>query len=200
MKKNLPQKSNRNLSGFEQRLTIGSELLNQEELNNEEVYFHFMCGKNALFENRVYEAIEYFNKVISYFENISADKRFIMILGRKVPYDEYINSLLLRGNANYSLQNDNLAIKDYTKCIAADNSNIGAYRNRAICYMHTNLIDYAIKDLSVIAKIKEYCPEIHRYLGYCYEKIKDKNNSKLHFSTAADQGDKESIKTLIDDK
>lgn len=200
MKKNLPQKSNRNLSGFEQRLTIGSELLNQEESNNDEVYFHFMCGKNALFENRVYAAIEYFNKVITYFENISADKRFIMKLGRKVPYDEYVNSLLLRGNANYSLQNENLAIKDYSKCIVADNSNIGAYRNRAICYMNTNLIDYAIKDFSVIVKLKEYCPEIHRYLGYCYEKIKDKNNSKLHFSIAADQGDKESIKTLIDDK
>ena len=200
MKKNLPQKSNSNLSSFEQRLTIGSELLSQEELNNEEVYFHFMCGKNALFENRVYASIEYFNKVINYFENISTDKRFIMKLGRKVPYDEYVNSLLLRGNANYSLQNDNLAIKDYSKCIAIDNSNIGAYRNRAICYMNTNLIDFAIKDLSVIVRLKEYCPEIHRYLGYCYEIIKDIKNSKLHFSIAENQGDNESVKKIINDK
>jgi len=32
------------------------------------------------------------------------------------------------------------------------------------------------------------------------EEIKDEKKSKLHFSIAANQGDKESIKTLIDDK
>src|SRR5690554_132627 len=159
MPKNLPQVSNTSLIGIEQRLSICSSLLQRLESDNEEVYFFFMCGKQALFDNRLKTAIESFDKVVLHFENTSIEKRFVIKLGKKIPYDEYLNSFLLRGNAYYSLKEFDNALEDYSKCIEIDSSAFTAYRNRAVCYMNQNQFHNAIADLLAITQVKEFCPE-----------------------------------------
>lgn len=196
MPKNLPQVSNKKLIGFELRISISSLLLERIESNNEDVYFNFMCGKQALIDNRFKTAIDYFDKVIIYFENKPIDSRYMMKLGRKTPYDEYINSFLLRGNANYSLKDNDKALEDYSRCIAIDNSVNTAYRNRAVCYMNQRQFDRAIFDLLQITTNTEFCPEIHRYLGYSYQYIGDPDKSRLHFSISETQGNEESNKLI----
>jgi len=196
MQKNLTLSSNSNLIGFEQRLTISSSLIQRVESYNADAYFHFMCGKLAYFDKRFVPAIDYFNKVESYFESLPINQRFDFKSGKRVPFEEHINSLMLRGNANFSLKRYEEAISDYSKCIELDNTTQDAFRNRAVCYMNNQKFSLALNDLNQITKIKEFCPEIHRYIAYCYQELEDFPKSQFHFSISASQGDEESLKII----
>lgn len=180
MKRNLPQISNTGLESFEQRLNIGAELINRNETDNEELYFYFMCGKRAYYDERNNDAKIYFDKVINHFNESNSYDWFKIKLGKKVPYDELINSLLLRGNLSHLNNCLEEAIDDYSNCINLDHSYIIAYRNRAICHIQRRNFLLAIKDLEYIIKIKEFYPEIYQLLSDCYKNIYDKNKSEYY--------------------
>ena len=196
MQKNLTLSNNGNLIGFEQRLTISTSLIQRVESSNADAYFYFMCGKQAYFDKRFETAIDYFNKVESYFENLPIYERFNFKSGKRVPFEEHINSLLLIGNVNFSLERYENAIHYYSKCIDLDITAQDALRNRAVCYMNDQKFSLALNDLNKIIKFKEFCPEIHRYIAYCYQGLKDFQKSKIHFSISASQGDEESLNII----
>lgn len=196
MKRNLPQISNTKLIGFEQRLTLGSELIHRAESLNEDEYFEFMCGKRAFSEKDYERAKVHFDKVIENFERKPLHKQLLVKLGAFIPYDEYYNSLLLRGNIWFQNEEVEMALKDYSKCISLDNLSPVAFRNRAICYMDKRLFELAILDFREITKKKEFCPEIHRYLGVCYKKMNKNKESIRHLIISTEQGDEESASLL----
>ena len=196
MEKNLPQIKNFSLVGFGQRLTIVDSLLQRIETDDEEIYFNFRCGKQALIDDRYSEAIQYFNTVISLVENNSLYKGFKFDLGKRIPVDEYINSYLLRGNIFFKLVDTDSAIVDYSKCIELDSSNSSSFRNRAICFLKNNQFIEALEDLMKITKMKEFCPEIYRLIAYCYHFQKQFEKARIHFKISASQKDKESQKII----
>jgi len=192
MTKSLQKIKKSELVGFEHRLSLSSNLINRIEFDDEKVYFQFMCGKQAVSDGRLIDALEYFNNVIRIFSELPLEKRYFYKLGRKIPFDEYVNSFLLRGNSYYSLALNDKAISDYSSCIEIDYTIDAAYRNRAVLYINLQLHNEAINDLMVIANRKEFCPEIHRFLGIAYSKLGDYNSAKKHFKISSSQGDVES--------
>jgi len=142
-------------------------------------------------------ALNEFNFVINYFTT-NPDEQSVIKNGIITPTDEFLNSFQMIGNIYYKQGDYESAIKYYGKCIELDTNSIAALKNLSIALMYQERFDEAFKYLSKIVRLKEFCPEEFRYIGICYNKLKDDRNAIIFFKKSAELGDKESIKILKD--
>lgn len=178
-----------------QKLTIANDLIQRNQLGNEDLYFHFVCGRQAYYDKRFDDSIEEFTKVISYFHN-KPNERMSIKGGLLVPVDELINSYLCRGITYFTIGNYSESESDFESCLKLDAYFLPALRNLSVCFLNQGKGDMAVNYLTTFLSIKEFCPEETRFMGHGYRQMGLLSKARIYYKMAADLGDQESAQIL----
>jgi tetratricopeptide (TPR) repeat protein len=179
------------------KLMIAGDLVQRNELGNEDLYFQFVCGRQAYYDKRFDQSILAFTKVISYFHD-RPDQRMSIKNGLLVPADELINSFLCRGISYFAINEYTKSESDFESCLQLDSDFLPALRNVSVSLLSQEKGEKAIGYLAKFLRMKEFCPEETRFMGHCYRQIGELNRAKIYYKMAADLGDRESTQILTE--
>ncbi|MCK5840310.1 MAG: tetratricopeptide repeat protein, partial [Bacteroidales bacterium] len=105
-------------------------------------------------------------------------------------------ALKSRGKANYSLQNYNQAISDFSKLIGNDPMDADAFFKRAESKFQLGDFAEAVKDYQSVINIEEDFPKVYLGIGFAAYRSGDLKSACEYWTESLDRGDLEATSKI----